>query len=165
MTSTRSDHWDDFDDDLDLLLDSAELRNALRDAEVRSELMAALVARRKEVGLRQREVADRMETTQSAVSEFEAGSTDPFLSTLQRYARAVNASISVELRGSAEGNVTPLKESKSVFRGEYMRRSFHLVRERPKVYRGVSGLTGSTAHATAKSGKLLKYTPREQVAS
>ena len=38
-----------------------------------------------------------METTQSAISELEGGSTDPRLSTLQRYARAVGAHLQVRL--------------------------------------------------------------------
>lgn len=45
----------------------------------------------------QREVAARMGTTQSAVSDLEQGRVDPRLSTLQRYVRAVGARVDVAL--------------------------------------------------------------------
>jgi ribosome-binding protein aMBF1 (putative translation factor) len=52
-------------------------------------LMDALAAQRAELGLSQREVAQRMGTSQSAVSELERLEADPRVSTLQRYARAL----------------------------------------------------------------------------
>ena len=67
------------------------LADAIADAQTRSALRATLVAQRKTSGLTQKDIATAMETTQSAVSDFERGSTDPHLSTLQRYARAVGA--------------------------------------------------------------------------
>lgn len=54
------------------------------------KVAAALRERRKEAGLSQTEVAQRMGTTQSAVSDLESGAVgDPRLFTVLRYAQAV----------------------------------------------------------------------------
>lgn len=47
--------------------------------------------------LSQREIARRMGTQQSAVCDLERGLTDPQWSTVQRYARAIGASVRVEV--------------------------------------------------------------------
>jgi transcriptional regulator with XRE-family HTH domain len=59
-------------------------------AERRRDLTQALVARRVAQGLSQTEVAARMGTSQSAVARLEAGSSDLRLSTLERYAAALD---------------------------------------------------------------------------
>lgn len=64
---------------------------AFEDAESRQRLLRGLVAQRRALKLRQVDVAERMQTKQSFVSQLERGETDPQLSTLQRYARAVSA--------------------------------------------------------------------------
>jgi transcriptional regulator with XRE-family HTH domain len=56
----------------------------------RRSLADALVARRQELGLSQTEVAARMGTSQSAVARLEAGQGDVRLSSLERYAAAVD---------------------------------------------------------------------------
>ncbi|BCL20526.1 helix-turn-helix domain-containing protein [Streptomyces tuirus] len=93
-------HRDDVDD-LDFLLEeeaeNPEFEAAFSDAALRSGLLRRLVSRRKARGLSQSTVAERMETTQSAVSELEAAGTDPRLSTLQRYARAIGCRLDVRL--------------------------------------------------------------------
>ncbi len=54
------------------------------------DVVNELRRRRKEAGLTQADVAARMGTTQSAVSEIESGATaDPRLLTVLRYAQAV----------------------------------------------------------------------------
>jgi transcriptional regulator with XRE-family HTH domain len=53
---------------------------------------------RGEQGISQAEVASAMGTTQSAVSDLERGATDPRLSTLQRYARAVGCVLHIGIR-------------------------------------------------------------------
>lgn len=50
-----------------------------------------LVALRREAGLTQGDVAERMGVTQQAVSKFERYDSDPKLSTVRRYANAVGA--------------------------------------------------------------------------
>ncbi|WP_089005545.1 helix-turn-helix domain-containing protein [Micromonospora viridifaciens] len=74
-----------------------DLEDALADAEHRLRLIRELVALRRNAKISQAEVARRMGTTQSAVSALEGGEHDPYLSTLQRYARAVRARVDVHV--------------------------------------------------------------------
>lgn len=88
----------DFDDDLidfDGELYEPGVATAYEDAGARSALLSKLIERRMTAHLRQADVAQAMGTTQSFVSDFENGKTDPHFSTLQRYARAVGAQLSV----------------------------------------------------------------------
>jgi predicted transcriptional regulator len=57
------------------------------------EVIDALVRRRTELGLSQTVVAARMGTSQSAVARLEAGRSDPRMSTLERYAAALDTSV------------------------------------------------------------------------
>jgi predicted transcriptional regulator len=59
-----------------------------------SEVVDALVRRRQRLGLSQTTVAARMGTSQSAVARLEAGHGDPRVSTLSRYAAALDTSVS-----------------------------------------------------------------------
>ena len=56
-------------------------------------LLRALVDRRQVLRLSQTEVAARMGTSQSAVARLEAGEADPRISTLERYAEAIDAEL------------------------------------------------------------------------
>jgi predicted transcriptional regulator len=58
------------------------------------EVVDALVRRRQRLGLSQTTVAARMGTSQSAVARLEAGRGDPRVSTLSRYAAALDTSVS-----------------------------------------------------------------------
>ena len=84
-----------FDDELDShieeSLQNAEYRAASTDVDRRISLIEDLVALRKKVGLTQKQLARRMGVGQSTVSGFETEGSDPRLSTVQRYARAVEA--------------------------------------------------------------------------
>ncbi|GAB7040443.1 type II toxin-antitoxin system antitoxin HigA [Catenuloplanes niger JCM 9533] len=91
------DREDDFDELADLLSEAAN-RNpgfvgALEDVQARQALLDQLIQIRKSLKISQRVVAERMQTTQSAISDIENGVVDPHLSTMQRYARAVTARI------------------------------------------------------------------------
>ena len=57
------------------------------------EVIDALVRRRNELGLSQTVVAARMGTSQSAVARLEAGRSDPRMSTLERFAAALDTSV------------------------------------------------------------------------
>ncbi|TDD85043.1 XRE family transcriptional regulator [Actinomadura rubrisoli] len=59
----------------------------------RRQMIADLVALRKSDGLSQTEVAARMGTSQSAVARLESGHGDVRASTLERYAAAIDRSI------------------------------------------------------------------------
>ncbi|HEY6739280.1 MAG TPA: ROK family protein, partial [Actinopolymorphaceae bacterium] len=90
-------------DDLDRLAERVDAdpqaRATYEDAADRERLIDEFVAARGDTP--QRVVADRMRTTQSAVSDLELGRVDPRLSTLQRYARAVDSRLRVGLAGPA----------------------------------------------------------------
>ncbi|MFZ1382649.1 MAG: helix-turn-helix transcriptional regulator [Scrofimicrobium sp.] len=60
-----------------------------------ADLIGALVARRRALGLTQTQVAARMGTKQSAVSAMEYSSANPSIQRLQRYARAVGARVTL----------------------------------------------------------------------
>jgi len=62
-------------------------------AKRRHALNGQLVTLRRELGLSQVEVAARMGTSQSAVARFEAGDLDVRLSTIERYAQALGATL------------------------------------------------------------------------
>ena len=88
-------------DDLDELVtqysEDPDFVESLRAAEDRHRLKVELTERRRALGLSQTQVAQSMCTTQSHISEFENGDSDPHLSTFQRYARAVGMRFSVSL--------------------------------------------------------------------
>jgi DNA-binding XRE family transcriptional regulator len=65
--------------------------------ENRESIIGALLARRRELGLTQADVADAMGVTQATVSEFESADVDPRLATIVRYARAVHCTLEISL--------------------------------------------------------------------
>jgi transcriptional regulator with XRE-family HTH domain len=67
-----------------------------------TDVVRALARRRQEQGLSQTEVAARMGTSQSAVARLESGAGDLRLSTLQRYAAALDAEIGFAVRDHSE---------------------------------------------------------------
>lgn len=98
---TRRHRYDDMlatgRDDLDEYIEERsadpEFRSALEDEEERARLLQTLVQRRQTLALNQAEVAARMKTTQSAVSDLERGTVDHRITTVQRYARAVECEL------------------------------------------------------------------------
>lgn len=91
-------------DDLDVFVEEQRrdpaFAAAYQDAEARAALLDGCVRFRKAAGLTQTDVARAMGTTQSVISELEAGAADPRLGTLQRYARAVGAQLAVSISPS-----------------------------------------------------------------
>jgi transcriptional regulator with XRE-family HTH domain len=67
-------------------------------AERRRALADELVTRRMRLGLSQTQVAARMGTSQSAVARIESGDADVRLSTLERYAAALDMQLDWKLR-------------------------------------------------------------------
>jgi transcriptional regulator with XRE-family HTH domain len=63
-----------------------------------TDVIGALTAARAASGLSQTEVAARMGTSQSALARLESGRTDVRLSTLNRYAAAIDADIGFAVR-------------------------------------------------------------------
>jgi ribosome-binding protein aMBF1 (putative translation factor) len=66
-------------------------------SERRRELASRLAAERVELGLTQTEVAARMGTSQSAVARLESGAADVRISTLERYAAALDRALDLRL--------------------------------------------------------------------
>lgn len=81
--------------ELGLDADDIEVQHGLEDDEAIARLVRTLVDARKVCGLSQKQVAERMGTTQSAVSDLERTAGDPRLSTLQRFGRAVGLRVGV----------------------------------------------------------------------
>lgn len=69
------------------------LAGAIEDANALQALLDELVSLRKRAGLTQTDVARLMGVRQPTVSQFETESSDPRISTLQRYARAVGSQV------------------------------------------------------------------------
>jgi transcriptional regulator with XRE-family HTH domain len=92
LKNTEHNDLNDFIEEASL---DPDFRHAFEDAEARAALLRNLIRARKWQRISQGDVARFMGTTQSAVSDLEGGDTDPQLSTLQRYARAVNARLRV----------------------------------------------------------------------
>jgi transcriptional regulator with XRE-family HTH domain len=118
---SRSPDPEDERDDLDLLIE--ELSNddpafweGVEDIAHRKEVLRHLIGRRKELRLSQQAVASAMGTTQSAVSDLENGAGDVFVSTLQRYARAVGTRIELLVCAGSYGVVDDVR-TVSVVRG------------------------------------------------
>ncbi len=70
-------------------------------AQRRHELVKLLEDHRVDLGLTQTEVAARMGTSQSAVARLESGEADVRLSTIERYAAAIDHELSWQLKPAA----------------------------------------------------------------
>jgi transcriptional regulator with XRE-family HTH domain len=66
-------------------------------ADRRRDFVVRLVEQRTALGLTQTEVAARMGTSQSAVARLESGDADVRISTLERYAAALDRSLELRL--------------------------------------------------------------------
>jgi HTH-type transcriptional regulator / antitoxin HipB len=71
------------------------------EAQLATEVGDRVRTAREEAGLTQRELADRMGTSQAAIARLEAGGVGATLTTLHRVATAVGLELRVELRPSA----------------------------------------------------------------
>ena len=82
----------------DLVLEDEEAHAAYHDLRQRNALVDSLVRLRRHLRLTQKQLAALMGVKQPAVSGFETEGSDPRLSTLQRYARAVDAVLILDVR-------------------------------------------------------------------
>lgn len=88
--ATRKEHVKTLAEVLGFEQDDPEILAASEDARRIDNLFDALVAHRQKLKLSQSKVAERMGTTQSAVSELERSGSNPKLFTLLKYARAID---------------------------------------------------------------------------
>ena len=87
----------DFDNFLASVLQDPETRASYEDAQTRHRVVDVLVRFRQRLKMTQTDVAKLMRVKQPSVSGFETEGSDPRLSTLQRYARAVDATLCVHV--------------------------------------------------------------------
>ncbi|MEW5013320.1 helix-turn-helix transcriptional regulator [Clavibacter michiganensis subsp. michiganensis] len=102
---------------------SNEARDARHALDVYESTIQALVACRMANGLKQKQVAARMETQQSAISDLENLAGDARFSTVIRYAQAIGVNLKIDLvrphsklnwtRGEAGGTVVSSQTTKS----------------------------------------------------
>lgn len=85
---------DSFDE---MLAGRSGVAEGFMDARARRLLVKTLALVRKAKGVSQTELAQKMKTSQSAISDLEKGLKDPRLSTLQRIARALNLELQVSI--------------------------------------------------------------------
>jgi transcriptional regulator with XRE-family HTH domain len=97
LANTENIDIDDVDELADLIAEAGIRRPSFtatyEDATLRQVVLTQLIKIRRDLGITQKQVAERMQTTQSAISDLENGLVDFHLSTLQRYARAVTARV------------------------------------------------------------------------
>ncbi len=74
-----------------------EVAAAYEQARLRFELAEAVRARREDLGLSQRQTAERAGMTQPGIARFEAGGTTPTLPLLERLATALGLTLNVSL--------------------------------------------------------------------
>ena len=79
------------------LLNDPEYKKAYAELEEEFLIAKALIEARKSAKLTQKQVADRMGTTQSVVARMESGKPLPSLRSVARYAAAVNSKIELKL--------------------------------------------------------------------
>ena len=80
------------------LMEDPEFRKEYAQADREYALVAQLIRARMAAKLTQAEVAKRLGTTQSAIARLEGGRVSPSVATLQRYAEATGARLTVGLQ-------------------------------------------------------------------
>ena len=80
------------------LMEDPEFREEYALADQEYALVAQLIRARTSAKLTQAEVAKRLGTTQSAIASLEGGRVSPSIATLQRYAEATGAQLTVGLQ-------------------------------------------------------------------
>lgn len=78
-------------------LPDPEFRAAFEDTVARTSLFRRFILLRRKRGMSQAELARRSKTAQSAISDFEKGTSEPRISTLQRYAREMGCRLEFQL--------------------------------------------------------------------
>lgn len=115
----EADDLDELDELVNEYSQDPEFVESLRAAEDLFRLKVELQTRRRALGLSQTQVAQSMNTTQSHVSEFENGGSDPHLSTFQRYARSVGMRLSVSLEVRSDARRLNVINSHATFAGKF----------------------------------------------
>jgi DNA-binding XRE family transcriptional regulator len=86
------------------MADDSEYREAYNALEEEFALVNSMIKARSRAHLTQAQVAERMGTTESAVSRLESGRTRPNTETLKRYAEAVGHRLRITIEPSSSGS-------------------------------------------------------------
>lgn len=128
-----------------------DVRKARSAAQMYAGVIDALVACRNRLGLKQKDVAKLMGTTQSAISEFESVNSDARFSTLIRYAQAVDCDMVIELE--PRENYDLMVETPFAWVEVKMTKAAHVIPFAPKRYTHIpdrlEGLAASAMFETA----------------
>jgi DNA-binding XRE family transcriptional regulator len=81
----------------EMLVGDPEYAQAFADMEEEFQLVRELIRARIKSGLTQKQLAEKMGTTQSSVARLESGSSLPSLRSLKRYAYATGSKIKISL--------------------------------------------------------------------
>lgn len=84
-------------DKLPELMKDPEFAAAWQEAEEEFSIAREVIRARTAAGLSQQELAERLQTTQSAIARLESGSHAPSVSTLKRVAQATHSKLRIEL--------------------------------------------------------------------
>lgn len=87
---------------IDEVLKDPEARATFDEAQARHAIIDELVRRRKAAGITQTKLAEMLGIGQSTVASFESETSDPMLRSMQRYARAIGARISIQVVDAEE---------------------------------------------------------------
>ena len=87
-----------------LLNEHPELREEYERLKPRYEVIAKLIRARNELNLTQAQLAERMGTTQNAISRLESGESNPRLDTLVRAAHALGRDLTIEFAEAGSGS-------------------------------------------------------------
>ncbi|MBR4608217.1 MAG: helix-turn-helix transcriptional regulator [Lachnospiraceae bacterium] len=82
-------------DKLPKLLEDSEFASAWEDTRDEFALAREIICTRVAAGLSQKELADKIGTTQSVIARLESGTHTPSVSTLKRVAAATNAKLNI----------------------------------------------------------------------
>ena len=87
-----------------LLNEHPEVRHEYERLKPRYEVIAKLIQARHDLNLTQAQLAERMGTTQNAISRLESGESNPRLDTLVRAARALGRDLTIEFAEMGSGS-------------------------------------------------------------
>lgn len=116
-------------------MEKPEFRDSYEDAEEIDSLIDHLIELRKQKRMTQKDVAERMGVKQPTVSGFENQDSDPRISTLQRFARAVGARVCLEVELPSQSG----EWTKALRGGRWMRDCDALLGAKPSHYQPTLG--------------------------
>jgi len=91
-----------FEEFVEEFLNEPKNKKAYDELEPEFRLLEAILKRRKERGITQKELATRMKTQQSAIARLEKSNYNPSFKTLNKIAKALDSELYIEFRPSSK---------------------------------------------------------------